>query len=543
MRVGHANFTTLEEIPLGEEVLTGTFFLYEHLVIILFDSRALHDFLSLECAQKAGLTLCTTQVPYSISTPRGWVVANQIARKIPIELVGPVFLTTLIILESQGINVILCMNWMKMHQAMLDIFAHLVHLDSPIYGKVSLHLPPIAHLQAYVYTVDAKSLDEIPVFCEYSNVFLDDLSGMPPDRAIKFKIELQPSTAPVYKRSYPMARNEMVELKIQLQELLDKGYIWPSYSLWGCPAIFVSKKDKTQRLCVDYRPLNAVTMKNKYSLPCIDLLFDQLIGSQFFSKIDLHSCYHQIKIREEDIPKIAFSIWYGLYEYLVISFGVTNAPAHFMYLMNLVFMEELGKFVVVFIDDILIFFKSKKEHEEHLRIVLQWLRDHQLYVKFSKCEFWLTEVQFLGHVVSSEGISVDPSKVRAVLDWKPPRTVHQVRSFLGLASYYRRFIPNFSRFEAGDRVYLRVSPTWGVKRFGIKCKLAPHYISPFLILARLRHATYCLELSPTLASVHNVFHISQLWKCWKPPVDVIVDDVSPLDADLSYPKHPVKILD
>jgi hypothetical protein len=186
-------------------------------------------------------------------------------------------------------------------------------------------------------------------------------------------------------------------------------------------------------------------VKNKYPLPHIDLLFDQLIGTQFFLKIDIRSGYHQIKIHEEDIPNTAFSIRYGLYEYLVMSFGLTNTPAHFMYLMNSVFMEELDKFVVVFIDDILVFSTSRKEHEEHLRIVLQRLRDHQLYVRFSKCEFWLTEVQFLGHVVSSEGISVDPSKVREVLDWKPPRTVHQVRSFLSLAGYYSRFILNFSK--------------------------------------------------------------------------------------------------
>jgi hypothetical protein len=161
---------------------------------------------------------------------------------------------------------------------------------------------------------------------------------------------------------------------------------------------------------------HTVTVKNKYPLPCIDLLFDQLFGAQVFSKIDICSGYHQIKIYEEDIPKTAFSTRYGLYEYLVKSFGLTNAPLHFMYLINSAFMEELDKFVVVFIDDILVFSKSKKEHEEHLRIVLQRLCDHQMYAKFSKCEFWLTQVQFLGHVVSSEGISVDPSKVQDVLD-------------------------------------------------------------------------------------------------------------------------------
>jgi hypothetical protein len=203
----------LEEIPPGEEVLACMFFLYEHPIIILFDSGASHDFLSLACAQKAGITLYATQVPYSIGTFGGRVVANQMARKIPLMLAGRVFSTILIILDGQGIDVILGMNWMKMHQVVLDIFAHLVHLDSPIYGKVSLQLPPVAHLQASVYAAIAKNLDEIYMVREYLNVFLDDLLGMPPDRAIKFKIELQPSTTPVYKRPYPMTRNEMVELK------------------------------------------------------------------------------------------------------------------------------------------------------------------------------------------------------------------------------------------------------------------------------------------------------------------------------------------
>jgi hypothetical protein len=191
---------------------------------------------------------------------------------------------------------------------------------------------------------------------------------MPPDRAIKFKIKVQPGTTPVYKRPYMMAPNELVELKTQLQELLDKGFIRPSCSPWGCPALFVEKKDKTRCLCVNYRPLNDVALKNKHPLPRIDLLFDQLIGAQAFSKIDLRSSYHQMKIHEKNILETAFSTRYGLYEYLVMSFGLTNAPAHFMYLMNSVFMEELDKFVMVFIDDILFFSKGKKEHEKHLAL-------------------------------------------------------------------------------------------------------------------------------------------------------------------------------
>jgi hypothetical protein len=276
-------------------------------------------------------------------------------------------------------------------------------------------------------------------------VFPDDLSGLPPDRDVEFVIELKPGTAPISRRAYRMPPKELAELKTQLQELLDKGFIQPSSSPWGCPAIFVKKKDKTLRLCVDYRPLNEVTIKNKYPLPRIDLLFDLLARAKVFSKIDLRSGYHQIKIHPEDILKTAFTTRYGLYEYLVMSFGLTNAPAHFMYLMNSVFMPELDKFVVVFIDDILIYSKNKEEHAKHLHIVLSRLREHQLYTKFSKCEFWLDEVPFLGHVLSDEGVAIDPGKVKDILDLKPPTTIHQVRSFLGMAGYYRRFIPDFSK--------------------------------------------------------------------------------------------------
>jgi len=204
--------------------------------------------------------------------------------------------------------------------------------------------------------------------------------------------------------------------------------------------MFVDKKDQTKRLVVDYRPLNEVTVKNKYPLPDINILFDQLSGAKVFSKIDLRSGYHQIKVREEDIPKTAFSTRYGLYEFLVMSFGLTNAPTFFMYLMNSVFMTELDVCVVVFIDDILVYSKNEEEHFKHLRIVLDRLREHQLYAKFSKCQFWLKEVSFLGHILSAKGVAVDPSKVQEVLDWKSPTSVTEIQSFLGLAGYYRRFI-------------------------------------------------------------------------------------------------------
>jgi hypothetical protein len=201
-----------------------------------------------------------------------------------------------------------------------------------------------------------------------------------------------------------MPVNEIVELKKQIVELQSKGFICPSSSPWGAPVLFMEKKDGTQQMCVDYRSLNEVTIKNKYPLPRIEDLFDQIKGVSVFSNIDLRSGYHQLKIRESDIPKAAFLTRYGLYEYTVMSFGLTNAPAYFMYLMNKVFMEYLDKFVVFFINDILIFSKTEEEHEKHLRMVLEKLRSNQLYTKFSKCEFWLTEVAFVGHVISAGGI-------------------------------------------------------------------------------------------------------------------------------------------
>jgi hypothetical protein len=260
-------------------------------------------------------------------------------------------------------------------------------------------------------------------------------------------IELVAGTAPIFKRPYGMAANQLAELKEQLQELLDKGYIRPSASPWGAPIIFVPKKDGTQRMCVDYCSLNEVTIKNMYPLPRIDDLFDQLKGACVFSKIVLRSGYHQLKIRATDIPKTAFITQYGLYEYMVMSFGLTNAPAYFMYLMNKVFMEYLDRFGVVFIDDILIFSKNEEDHDEHLCVVFQKLRENQLYAKLSKCEFWLKEVSFMGHIISEGGISVDPSKVKDILSWKTPQNVSDIISFLGLAGYYRRFIEGFSKIS------------------------------------------------------------------------------------------------
>ena len=284
--------------------------------------------------------------------------------------------------------------------------------------------------------------------CEYVDVFPDELPGLPPHRVVDFGIELHPGTSPVSMTPHRMAPVELQELRVQLHELLDKGFIRPSTSPWGAPVLFAKKKDMTLQLCIDYRQLNQVTIKNRYPLPRIDDLFDQLRGARVYSKIDLRTGYHQLGVRDTDIPKTAFRTRYGHFEFTVMPFGLMNVLAAFIDLIHRIFQPYLDQFVVVFVDDILIYSQSEWEHEYHLRIVLQLLRDHQLYAKFSKCEFWLTEVRFLGHVVSASGVSIYPEKVEAVMSWERPKSVFEIRSFLGLAGYYRRFIEDFSRIAA-----------------------------------------------------------------------------------------------
>jgi hypothetical protein len=309
------------------------------------------------------------------------------------------------VLESRGIDVILGLDWLSKHKGMINCAKKAVRLTTSSgkgvkYVVENLVTDKAASNKIVLNHLDATSILVIRIVSEFLDVFSEELSGMPPDREIEFVIELVSGTALIFKRPYRMAANQLAELKEQLQELLDKGYIRPSASPWGAPVIFVPKKDGTQRMCVDYRSLNEVTIKNKYHFPRIDDLFDQLKGVCVFSKIDLQPEYHQLKIRATDIPKTAFITRYGLYEYTVISFGLTNAPTYFMYLMNKVFMEYLDKFMVVFIDDILIFSKNEEEYDEQLRLVLQKLRENQVYTKLNKCEFWLKEVSFLGHIIS-----------------------------------------------------------------------------------------------------------------------------------------------
>ncbi|GJW74456.1 putative reverse transcriptase domain-containing protein [Tanacetum coccineum] len=246
---------------------------------------------------------------------------------------------------------------------------------------------------------------------------------------------------------YRLAPSEMQELSNQLQELADKGFIRPSTSPCGAPVLFVKKNDGSFRMCIDYRELNKLTVKNSYPLPIIDDLFDQLQGLSTYSKIDLRSGYHQLRVRDEDIPKTAFRTRYGHYEFQVMPFGLTNALAVFMDLMNHVCKPYLDKIMIVFIDDILIYSCNKEEHANHLRIILELLKKEKLYAKFSKCDFWISIVQFLGHIIDSQGIHVDPAKIEAVKNWASPTTPIEVRQFLRLAGYYQRFFKDCKAFD------------------------------------------------------------------------------------------------
>ncbi|KAI3821766.1 hypothetical protein L1987_09338 [Smallanthus sonchifolius] len=368
------------------------------------------------------------------------ITINSVIRDCNLDLNNHVFSVDLLPMQLGSFDIIIGMDWLSKHHAEVICDEKCIRIPLPSGDTTLLSWP---------HVVDSKDkgnkLQDISIIRDFPEVFPEDLPGLPPPRQVEFRINLVPGATPVAKAPYRLGPFELQELASQLQELLSKGFIRPSHSPWGAPVLFVKKKDGSFRMCIDYRELNKLTIKNCYPLPCIDDLFDQLQGSTCFSKIDLRSGYHQLRVLDEDIPKTTFRTRYGHYEFMVMPFGLTNAPAVFMDLMNRVCKPYLDKFVIVFIDDILIYSKTKAKHEQHLRLILELLKKERIYAKFSKCEFWLKEVQFLGHIVNEKGIHVDPAKIEAVKNWSTPRTPIEICSFLGLAGYYRRFISNFSK--------------------------------------------------------------------------------------------------
>nr|GEV56806.1 putative reverse transcriptase domain-containing protein [Tanacetum cinerariifolium] len=370
-------------------VMTGTFSLNQHYATVLFDSGADFSFISNSFAPLLNVKSSFVNLGYLIE------VADD-----------------LIPLGHGSFDVIVGMDWLSEHKAEIACHEKVVRIPMES-GEILLvqgeRTPGIAKALSNM-KVDTPELSNISVVRDFVEVFPKDLSRLPPQQQVEFRIDLVPGATSVAKSPYRLAPSEMQELSAQLQELQDKGFIRPSHSPWGAPVLFVKKKDGALRICKEY-----------------------------FSKIDIRSGYHQLRIHENDIPKTVFQTRYGNFEFTVMPFGLTNAPTVFMDLMNRVSKPYLDKVVIVFIDDILVYSKSKDEHEDHLRPVLKILKKEELYAEFSKCEFWLQEVQFLGHVVNQSGIHMDPSKIEAVKNWKAPTTPSEIRSFLGLAEQEEAF--------------------------------------------------------------------------------------------------------
>ncbi|CAA7017569.1 unnamed protein product [Microthlaspi erraticum] len=409
---------------------------------VLFDSGASNCFITPERAEKSGIRSSAGESAGMVKVAGGGFLSTLgRARGVEIEIAGQSMPADLVISPVELYDVILGMDWLSHYRVHLDCYRGRVVFERdagrlvyqgvrPTSGSIVISAIQAEQLlergcEAYLATISMSEsgagvvMGDIEVVQDFEDVF-QSLKGLPPSRSDPFTIELEPGTAPISKTPYRMAPAELAELKKQIEDLLSKGFIRPSVSPWGAPVLFVKKKDGSFRLCIDYRGLNRVTVKNRYPLPRIDELLDQLRGATWFSKIDLASGYHQIPIDEADVRKTAFRTRYGHFEFVVMPFGLTNAPAAFMRLMN------------------------DEEHATHLRLVLEKLREQKLFAKLSKCSFWQREMGFLGHIVSAEGVSVDPAKIEAIRDWPRPSSATEIRSFLGLAGYYRRFVKGFA---------------------------------------------------------------------------------------------------
>ncbi|GJY93315.1 putative reverse transcriptase domain-containing protein [Tanacetum coccineum] len=366
-------------------VVTGMFLLNQLLSRVLFDFGADKSFVSISLASKLNIPPITIDTFYNIEMVDGNLVStNIVIHGATLTLLNQPFKIDLMPIKLDSFNVVIGLDWLSKYHARI------------IYDEKVIHIP-----------INGETL--------IIQVFPQDLPGLPPVRQVEFQIDLISGTTHVARAPYRLAPSEMQELSNQLQELTDQGFIRSSTSPWGAPVLFVKKKDGSFRMCIDYRELNKLIVKNRYPLPMIDDLFDQLQGLSVYSKIDLRSGYHQLRVRDEDIRKTAFRTRYKHYEFQVMPFGLTNASAVFMDLMNRVCKPYLDKFVIVFIDDILIYSRNKEEHANHLRIILELLKKEKLYAKFSKCDFWIRIVQFLGHLIDSQGLHVDPAKIEAKL--------------------------------------------------------------------------------------------------------------------------------
>ncbi|GJT80091.1 putative reverse transcriptase domain-containing protein [Tanacetum coccineum] len=365
-------------------VVMGMFLLNQHLARVLFDSGVDKSFVSISLASMLNIPPITIDTFYNIEmADENLVSTNTVIQGATLTLLNQPFEIDLMPIKLGSFDVVIGMDWLSKYHARIICDEKVIHI--PIKGETLI-------IRVMEKKSDEKRLEDIPVVREFLEVFPEDLPGLPPVRQVEFQIDLIPGTTPVARAPYRLAPSEMQELSNQLQELSDRGFIRPSTSPWGAPVLFVKRKTDLSEC------------------------------SSVYSKIDLRSGYHQLRVRDEDIPKTAFRTRYGHYEFQVMPFGLTNAPAVFMDLMNRVCKPYLDKFVIVFIDDILIYSRNKEEHANHLRIILELLKKEKF-----------------------QGLHVDPAKIEAVKNWTSPTTPTEIRQFLGLAGYYRRFIKDFSK--------------------------------------------------------------------------------------------------
>ncbi|GJX38931.1 putative reverse transcriptase domain-containing protein [Tanacetum coccineum] len=475
-------------------IITCMFLLNNCYATNLFDTGADRSFVSNTFSALINITPTTLESHYDVELANGKIIGvNTIIRGCTLNFMNHPFNIDLMPVPLGSFDVIIGMDWLTKYHGVIICDEKIVRVP---FGREMLIFQGNGNNQreesrlniisctkaqeylskgcdvflAHITTKEAKDkseekrLEDVPIVRDFPEVFPEDLPGIPPARQVEFQIDLVPGAAPVARAPYRLAPSEMKELAEQLQELSDKGFIRPNSSPWGAPVL-------------------------------IDDLFDQLQGSSVYSKIDLRSGYHQLRVREEDIPKTAFRTRYGHYEFQVMPFGLTNAPAVFIDLMNRVCKPYLDKFVIVFIDDILIYSKNKEEHKEHLKLILELLKKEELYAKFSKCEFWIPKVQFLGHVIDSKFIHMDPAKIGSIKYWASPKSPTEIRQFLGLAGYYRRFIEGFSKIAKSmtKLTQKNVKFDWGEKEEAafqlIKQKL---YSVPILALPKGSEKLHCL---------------------------------------------------
>ncbi|GKB40431.1 putative reverse transcriptase domain-containing protein [Tanacetum coccineum] len=411
-------------------VVTGTFLLNNRYASILFDTGADRSFVSIAFSSLIDIVPTALDHDYDVELADGKIIrVNTIIRGCTLNFLNHPFNIDLMLVELGSFDFIIGMDWLVKYYAIIIYDEKIVRI--PFRNEILIVRGDRSN-NGHESRLNIISCTKTQKYF-LKGLFPEDLPGIPPTRQVEIQIDLVPGAAPVAWAPYLLAPSEMKELSDQLQELSDKGFIRPSSSPWGAPVLFVKKKDGSFQMCIDYRELNKLMVKIRYLLLRIDDLSDQLQGSSVYLKIDLRLGYHQLIFCEEYIPKTAFKTRYGHYEFQVMPFGLTNAPAVFMDLMNRVCKPYLDKFVIVFIDDILIYLKSKQEHEEHLKLILELLKKEELYAKFANCEFWIPKVQFLGHVIDSKGIHVDLAKIESIKDWAFPKTAIEIRQFLEAA--------------------------------------------------------------------------------------------------------------